>query len=132
MIERMVKRSKKKNNEDKDNERNKKRLESPLELGGEKYLDISQIKGKARKILSLAKDGDKITGKDSDFLRDLILQRDTGKEKLKDFEHFTVGTPPEFNYSRCFIIVKKDGSKDDFSVNKCVEAIEKKIRINNL
>jgi hypothetical protein len=40
--------------------------------------------------------------------------------KLRDFEHFEVGEHPEHLKTRCFFVVRKDGTKEDFSVSKCL------------
>jgi len=39
---------------------------------------------------------------------------------MKGFDHFEVHPHPEFNKTRCFFVVKADGSKEDFSVSKCI------------
>jgi hypothetical protein len=44
--------------------------------------------------------------------------------KMKDFDFFEVGPHPEFNKTRCFFVVRKDGSKEDFSVSKCINNLE--------
>ena len=42
------------------------------------------------------------------------------KDKLKDYENFEVGPHPEYPKTRCFFVARKDGSKEDFSVSKCI------------
>ena len=44
---------------------------------------------------------------------------------MKDYEHFEVGVHPDFEKTRCFFVVKKDGAKEDFSVTKCIANLEK-------
>lgn len=51
-----------------------------------------------------------------------------GEEKLKDFEYFTVDLHPEFKDTKCFFVVKKDGTKEDFSYVKCMREISKMIK----
>lgn len=41
-------------------------------------------------------------------------------EKLKGLKDFTVGLHPEFKQTRCFFVIKEDGSKEDFSFHKCL------------
>ena len=53
-------------------------------------------------------------------MTELLKFHDKGAEKSKDLAHFEVGPHPEFTKTRCFFIVKKDGSKEDFSVSKCI------------
>jgi Protein of unknown function (DUF3223) len=43
-----------------------------------------------------------------------------GAEKLKGMKSFTVGFHPEYEETRCFFILKEDGSKEDFSLTKCI------------
>ena len=62
--------------------------------------------------------------KDQEFIVDLLKFHRNSEEKLKDMESITTGKPTEFNYSRCFFIVKNNGKKDDFSVQKCIERLE--------
>jgi len=39
---------------------------------------------------------------------------------MKDFEAFEVGVHPSFEKTRCFFVVRKDGTKEDFSITKCI------------
>lgn len=39
---------------------------------------------------------------------------------MKDLKDFTVGLHPEFNQTRCFFVVKNDGTREDFSFHKCI------------
>jgi hypothetical protein len=46
------------------------------------------------------------------------------EQKQKDMESFECGPHPDFPKTRCFFVVKKDGSKEDFSVSKCIGNLE--------
>jgi hypothetical protein len=98
-------------------------LKNPVTLGDETFTDVGKIKSRARRILSLTKDGEKISHPDHDFLVDLLKNHRNFDSKVKDIEFLTTGRPSEHNYSRCFFIVKKDNSQEDFSVHKCIERI---------
>jgi hypothetical protein len=100
------------------------RLKEPITLGGEKFTEVGKIKLRCRGILNLTKDGDKITGKDHEFLKDLLSNHKNGEVKLKDLDFFTTGQPKDFNHSRCFFITKTGGSSEDFSVHKCLEKFQ--------
>jgi len=106
--------------------KNNDRLKNEVILGGEKYQDAGKIKGRCRSILNLTKDGDKIADKDHEFLKDLVSKHKNGEAKLKDLSYFTTGKPPDHNTSRCFVIMKIDGSQDDFSVHKCIDNLPRK------
>jgi hypothetical protein len=94
-------------------------LKSPVTLAGETYnlinhsfTDLGKIKGRTRKIFSSTKDEQKITGNDHEFLVDLLKYHRNADEKLKELDYFTVLKHCEHTYSRCFYIIRKDGSKE--------------------
>ena len=97
-----------------------KRAKNSYEIAGQFYLDINKVKSKSRAILNIAKDGEKILGHDSDFLKELLELHEKKEQKMKDFDHFEVGIHPMYEKTRCFFVVRKDGSKEDFSVTKCI------------
>lgn len=43
---------------------------------------------------------------------------------MKDFVGFEVGVHPTYEKTRCFFVLKSDGSKEDFSVTKCIQNLE--------
>lgn len=76
--------------------------------------------------MNLKKNGEKIAANDESFIKELLDLHDKGAEKLKDFDHFEVNEHPDYAKTRCFFVVRKDGTKEDFSVSKCVLNLEKK------
>lgn len=102
-----------------------KRSKLSYEIAGVYYTDISKVKSKARAILNLKKDGEKLTGNDEEFLKELIKCHDKSEDKMKNFEHFEAGEHPSYEKTRCFFIVRNDGSKEDFSISKCIFNLEK-------
>ena len=101
-----------------------KRGKISYEIAGQYYADILKVKSKARAILNLKKDGEKLTGNDEEFIKELLAFHEKGEKKLKDFEHFEVGEHPDFSKTRCFFVVRKDGTKEDFSISKCIQRLE--------
>jgi hypothetical protein len=101
-----------------------KRAKLSYEIAGVYYSDISKVKSKARAILNLKKDGEKLTGNDEEFMKELLKFHEKSDEKMKDFDHFEAGEHPNYEKTRCFFNVKKDGSKVDFSVSKCILNLE--------
>jgi len=106
--------------------KNNDNLKDIVTLGGEKFTDAGKIKARCRSILNLTKDGEKITDKDHNFLKDLVGKHKNGESKLKDLSYFTTGKPSDYKTSRCFVIVKIDGANDDFSVHKCIDNLPRK------
>lgn len=97
-----------------------KRAKTSFEIAGVYYLDINKVKSKSRAILNLKQDGERIEGNDADFLKELLGLHEKKDAKLKDFDHFEVGTHPSHEKTRCFFVVRKDDSKEDFSDRKSV------------
>lgn len=104
-----------------------KRAKASYEIAGIVYLDIGKVKSKSRAILNLAEDATKLKEKEEAFLRDIIQFHEKRDEKMKDFSHFEVGPHPSYDKTRCFFIVRKDGEKEDFSVSKCILALEQRM-----
>lgn len=103
-----------------------KRQKQSFTIAGIYYTDINKVKSKSRAILNIVKDGDKLDKPDADFMSEILKFHDRHDEKVKNFAHFEVGCHPEFTKTRCFFVVKKDGSKEDFSVSKCINNLEQK------
>lgn len=101
-------------------EHTEKKSKLSYEIAGEYYRDITKVKSKARAILYLKKDGEKLDGDDQAFLKELLKFHDKHDEKMKDFDGFVCGTHPTFVKTRCFFILRKNGDKEDFSVTKCI------------
>ena len=75
--------------------------------------------------MNLKKDGEKLSGNDEEFMKELLKFHDKGEAKSKDFASFEVGEHPDFAKTRCFFVVRKDGTKEDFSISKCIINLEK-------
>ena len=123
------KKSKKKNKKDKKGKKgksNKTFLENTVNLGGEKFTDISLVRAKARKILTDNKDGEALKDKDKEFIEDVLKYHHNYDDKIKDLDFITTGKSEKYEFSRCFFIVKKDGEKVDFSIQKCIDELYNK------
>ena len=101
-----------------------KRQKQSFTIAGIYYMDINKVKSKSRAILNLKKDGETLDKADEDFMKEILKFHDKAEEKSKDLDHFEVGCHPEFVKTRCFFVAKKDGSKEDFSVSKCINNLE--------
>ena len=102
-----------------------KRAKTSYEIAGVYYLDINKVKSKSRAILNLKKDGERLEGNDEAFVKEIISFHDRTEQKMADFSHFEVGTHPQFEKTRCFFVVRKEGDvKEDFSITKCIQKLE--------
>ena len=70
--------------------------------------------------------GQKLEGYEIEFMKFIVGHHARSEEKLKDFDHFTVDEHSEFKGTRCFFVVRAGGEKEDFSLGKCIEAMEAK------
>jgi hypothetical protein len=48
-------------------------------------------------------------------LKELLTYHDKGEEKSKGLKNFTVDIHPVHKDTRCFFVVREDGTKEDFS-----------------
>ena len=78
--------------------------------------------------MNLKENGSKLEGYDEEFLKVLLSNHEKHDDKMKDFEHFSVDTHPDYPNTRCFFVVRKDGSKEDFSMSRCVQNMENKAK----
>lgn len=101
-------------------------LEEPIKLGDKEFKSLASIKSEMRALLSKHKDNEKFEKEEEKTLLDLLKYHHSYDEKVKDFDYFTTGKPDKFAFSRCFFVVKKDGKKEDFSFQKCIDGIEQK------
>ena len=72
------------------------------------------------------RDNEKLGDADTGFMKEILKFHDKAEDKMKDLTHFEVAPHPEFNKTICFFVVKDDGSKEDFSVSKCIANLEMK------
>lgn len=101
-------------------EENLKRQKRSYNIAGVYYMDINKVKSKSRAILNIVKDGEKLEDEDAAFIKELLKFHNKSEQKLQDLSHFEVGFHPEFDKTRCFFVVRKDGVKEDFSISKCI------------
>ncbi len=66
-----------------------------------------------------------MSGNDEEFMKELLKFHDKGEAKAANFGHFEVGEHPDYAKTRCFFVVRKDGTKEDFSISKCILNLEK-------
>lgn len=72
----------------------------------------------------MKKDGEKLSGNDADFIKELLAFHEKSDAKLAKFAHFEVGEHPDFAKTRCFFVTREDGTKEDFSISKCISKLD--------
>jgi len=105
----------------------KKRYDGEVEFLGKKYQNVSMFTQVFKNLLSKTKNGGTVDSKNTELLTELVKHHEKSEEKLQELESFTVDYHPVYKQTRCFFIVKKDGSKEDFSLHKCLNNFTDKL-----
>jgi len=123
----------KKKGKDRKGKAAKEAANKPIDFvfGNRRYNSLGPLKNIFKGIVMKTSDDEEITGADHDLLVELLKYHDNAEEKSKDLKHFTVGTHPLYKQTRCFFVVRNDGTKEDFSSTKCIENIRKKYDIGD-
>jgi len=95
-------------------------------FGNQKYSDVNKLKGIFKNILQQTSNDEVIKEPHHTMLLELLKFHEHHDNKIKDLQNFTVEPHPEHKESRCFFVVRKDGTKEDFSANKCLEKLSEK------
>ena len=53
-------------------------------------------------------------------MKELLKHHEKSEEKLSNCTGFAVDFHPVYKQTRCFFINKDDGTKEDFSLHKCL------------
>jgi len=93
---------------------------------GKKYSNITQLKTVFKNIITRTINGDRIKEPYNNMLKEILKHHANGDKKVENMDYFTVSEHPNHPDSRCFFVVKKDGTKEDFSVIKCIENLVNK------
>lgn len=92
-------------------------------LGIQKFKSIKEMQSFFGKLLKSCEHGKPIPEAESATMKELLKYHTNAEKKTEDIDHFEVGKHPKFSETSCFFIVKKDGTKEDFSFNKCIKQI---------
>lgn len=60
------------------------------------------------------------------LVKELLSYHDNAEAKMKGFKHFVVDVNPTYVDTRCLFVVRDDGTREDFSIVKCISNIESK------
>jgi hypothetical protein len=93
-----------------------------VEVLGQVYSSADELKSKLKNIMVRTANGERLGEADGTLMGEL-LKFHANPEKAKDLSHFTVDKHPMYNETRCFFVVRNDGSQEDFSFHKCVNSL---------
>lgn len=98
----------------------KKGFSGALEFDGVKYPTLDAFKSRFKGLITKTKNGAEIPEDGKKLLSELLKHHKNSDDKLAGVKGFTVDFHPTFEATRCFFILREDGTKEDFSYHKCI------------
>jgi len=97
-------------------------VKCPVNIGDHEFPTKSAAKLAVREVLNGYRLGETLTGDRDVFVRDLIALHPATEDKIGcGIHHLEIGLDPDYGTTRCFHIVRTDGSSTDVSYIKCVD-----------
>jgi len=97
----------------------------PIVVGSQRFVTVHALRQRVKEILNSRSDGEqlKVDGSDYKLIKALLGYHPKGDTKSKGMTGMKVGKSSQGD-SRCFWMIKDDGTEEDFSAQKCLGAIE--------
>eukprot|EP00928_Gymnodinium_smaydae_P046665 TRINITY_DN310_c0_g1_i10.p1 TRINITY_DN310_c0_g1~~TRINITY_DN310_c0_g1_i10.p1 ORF type:complete len:421 (+),score=107.40 TRINITY_DN310_c0_g1_i10:73-1263(+) len=97
----------------------------PIVIGSQRFVNVGALRGRIREIINSRSEGEQLKPEGSDFLlvKALLQHHPKGEEKSKGMVGLKVATSKQ-GENRCFYIIREDGTEEDFSAKKCLDAVE--------
>merc|ERR1712194_191470 len=110
---------------DKESKKRAKERNRPIVVGNQRFLNVGALRGKVKEILNSRSDGEQLKKDGTDFklITSLLTFHPKGAEKSKGLVGIKVAKS-EYGDSRCFYMLRENGSEEDVSMKKCVDAVE--------
>merc|ERR1712151_694448 len=110
---------------EKESRKRQKDRNRPIVVGTQKFLNVGALRGRVKEILNSRSDGEHLKPDGSDFklIKALLEHHPKGAQKSQGMVGIKVAQSTQGD-SRCFFMVKDDGTAEDFSAKKCLDAIE--------
>jgi len=105
-----------------------KARQRPIQVGGQKFVNLNILRGKVKEILASRTDGEelKVGGPDYTLIRAVLDYHPSKDRKTAGMRGIKVDVS-DHGSTRCFHVLREEGkgAPEDFSVKKCLEEIEK-------
>merc|ERR1712085_136795 len=110
---------------DKESKKRAKERNRPIVVGNQRFLNVGALRGKVKEILNSRSDGEQLKKDGTDFklITSLLEFHPKGAEKRKGLVGIKVAKS-KYGDSRCFYMIRENGSEEDVSMKKCVDAVE--------
>lgn len=97
----------------------------PIVVGSHRFVNVPALRGRVKEILNSRSDGEQLKAEGSDYklIKALLSFHPKGETKSKGMVGLKVAKSSQGD-SRCFWMVKEDGTEEDFSAQKCLSAVE--------
>jgi len=111
---------------EKESRKRQKERNKPIQVGTQKFVNVGALRGRVKEIINSRSDGEQLKPEGSDFklIKAMLGFHPKGPEKSNGLVGIKVA-PSIQGENRCFFMLKEDGTEEDFSAKKCLEAIEK-------
>merc|ERR1719436_464130 len=110
---------------EKESRKRQKERNRPIVVGNQRFVNVAALRGKVREIINSRSDGEALKPEGTDFklIRALLEYHPRGAEKIKGLAGLKVQRSTQGD-NRCFFMVREDGSEEDVSMKKCLDAVE--------
>jgi hypothetical protein len=110
---------------EKESRKRQKERNRPILIGTQRFVNVGALRGRVKEILNSRSDGEHLKPDGSDFklIKALLEHHPKGEEKFKGMVGIKVARSTQGENS-CFFMVRENGSAEDFSAKKCLDAIE--------
>lgn len=110
---------------EKEARKRQKEKNRPILVGTQKFVNVGALRGRIKEILNSRSDGEMLKADGSDFklIKAVLAFHPKGEQKSEGLTGIKVA-PSTQGDNRCFFMVKADGTAEDFSAKKCLDAIE--------
>ena len=109
---------------ERESRKRQKERNRPIKLGTCHFNNVSMLRGRVKEILNSRTDGEQLKSEGSDFkLIKALLEFHPSPGKSKGLTGIKVAKSQQGD-SRCFYMIREDGSEEDFSAKKCLDAVE--------
>lgn len=97
----------------------------PIVIGSQRFVTVHALRIRVKEILNARSDGEqlKVDGSDYKLIQAILSYHPKGETKSKGMVGIKVAKSSQGD-SRCFWMVKDNGECEDFSAQKCLNAIE--------
>merc|ERR1719460_1127138 len=116
-----------------------KAKQKPVQLANQKFANIATVKAKVKEIITARKDGQVLIegSPDTALVFAVFAHHPRADEKLKNVKGIKVDSSEhdadeKGKKSRCFHLMKEDGTTEDISVIKCLAELERKLNAGEL